>query len=144
MRRETKHGPRLDEGLKAETRSLEQDGREESRSDEGREHEDVPLVDETAERERTELARHLRPSAFPGDRDRLLAAAEEDGAPPHVVEQLRRLPAGVELRTMHELWVALRDPGAARGGREGLRAKTMADPLTEPHSAGERRAPRRA
>ncbi len=45
---------------------------------------------------------------------------------------------------MHELWVALRDPRAASGGRERLRAKTVADPLTEPHSAGERRAPRRA
>lgn len=138
MERDTaKHGPRLDDALKAETRSLGQDGRGESRSDEGREHEDVPLVDETAAQERTEIARHLRPSAFPTDRDGLLAAAEEDGAPAEVLDELRRLPAGVELRTMGEVWVALHDPAAARGGAERLRQEARRDPLAEPRSPGE-------
>jgi hypothetical protein len=134
----TTHGPRLDDALKSEMRALEQGGRHESRSDEGREKEDVPEELETMQQERTELARHLRPSSFPGRRDDLVAAAEEDDAPAEIVARLRRLPENLEYHTMHEVWVALHDPGAAARGRDELREQTVRDPLTSPEPPAER------
>jgi hypothetical protein len=100
-----KHGPRLDEGLKDDTRSIVQGAGGESRADESREQEgpgdgeptpDARLAsvartarqpggvrqsdgqfptDEELEA-RTDLARHLDPSVFPAGRDALLALAE--------------------------------------------------------------------
>jgi hypothetical protein len=40
---------------------------------------------------RSELARFLRPSAFPGDADRLLAVAREEGATNSTIAELERL-----------------------------------------------------
>jgi hypothetical protein len=53
------------------------------------------------------LARHLRPSAFPGDRDALVAAATGEFAPDGVVERLRGLPSGENFTNVEEVWLAL-------------------------------------
>ncbi|HET9070562.1 MAG TPA: DUF2795 domain-containing protein [Acidimicrobiales bacterium] len=66
-----------------------------------------------AARRRPGLAAVLRPSAFPGTRERLLAAAGEEHAPPELLEALGALPGGVSFQRFEEAWEAL------GGGREG-------------------------
>ena len=128
MERETtKHSPRLDDELKRETRSLEQGSPVEARAEEWREHE--PSADAEPDVDarpvgsglgadgveaRRELSRHLRPSAFPADRGRLLAEAEDQSAPEPVREALRQLPDGVTYATVHEVWAALEGHGDVR------------------------------
>jgi hypothetical protein len=46
-------------------------------------------------------------SAFPGDRDALLAEAEENDAPEAVLAALRQLPEGREFATVYDVWEAL-------------------------------------
>jgi Protein of unknown function (DUF2795) len=121
MRESTKHGPKLDDALKHETRPLEQGAPIEARTQESREAEG-PADDERdvdsrtappgalgsdAVEARRELSRHLRSSAFPADRDALLAEAEEQNAPEPLVAVLRSLPAGESYATAHEVWAAL-------------------------------------
>jgi hypothetical protein len=122
MRRtSTKHGPRLDDAMQAETRPLEQGAPAEPRVEEWREHE--PLDDGTDEPEssedrttalgddpaqaRRELSRHLRLGVFPADRDTLVAEAVSQHAPPAVLAVLRTLPQGESYATVHEVWAAL-------------------------------------
>jgi Protein of unknown function (DUF2795) len=81
-----KHGPRLDEELQHETRSLERG---------------APLA------ARVEEARFLTPSAFPVDREALLADAEGNHAPAEVLERLRALPAGRTFQNVQDVWRAL-------------------------------------
>jgi hypothetical protein len=57
--------------------------------------------------ERSEIARFLGISAFPGDRDSLVAAALEHQATDHVLAELRRLPAGETYRNVQEVVSAL-------------------------------------
>jgi Protein of unknown function (DUF2795) len=137
MRESTKHGPRLDDALKAETRSLEQGSPIEARVEESREKEgpgdsdrDVDFT--TAQpgalgsdpvEARRELSRHLRPSTFPAHRDALVAEAESQEAPGAVLEALRRLPSGAGFRNVHEVWAALE-------GHADVRAAAAKDPLT--------------
>jgi hypothetical protein len=116
----TKHCPRLDDELKKEVGSLTHGAPTESRKEEWREQEgaaegerepssrtaDPSRLGPDAESARTELSRHLRLSAFPGDRDALLAEAEENNAPQPVLAALRGLPEG-RFETVYDVWEAL-------------------------------------
>lgn len=89
-----KHGPRVDEEMARAAEPLERGEPTEARAQELRDAEaeraapapadpgaagDAPLARGMA---RAELARHLRPSAFPGEREDLLRAARDGEAPP--------------------------------------------------------------
>ncbi|HEU4448505.1 MAG TPA: DUF2795 domain-containing protein [Gaiellaceae bacterium] len=140
----TKHGPRADDELAAETEAIERGSPVEPRVQEGREkegggEEDRDVDARTARggslgadevEARRELSRHLRLGAFPADRARLLAEAEEADAPAAVLAALRRLPADAEYGTVHEVWVALEDPSAA-DDRDALRSRAAAEPLSD-------------
>lgn len=130
-RESTKHGSRVDDELKHETRPLEQGAPVDPRSREAREAEppgddDRDVDGRTAPpgslgsdpvAARRELSRFLRLSAFPAaDREALLAEAESQSAPAHVLAALQELPAGETYDTVHEVWAALAgydDPDAA-------------------------------
>jgi len=117
-----KHSPRIDEELDHETRSLQQGAPIESRVEEFREQEgpgeDQPtpephLTEATASLDlddaeaRSEIARYLDPSGFPGDRDGLLDNAEANNATEVVLERLQALPAGRTYEGMPDVWAAL-------------------------------------
>jgi hypothetical protein len=120
-----RHGPRLDEELQRETRSLEQGAPVEARVEEAREQEgpadgeptpDARLVggrgtaaslDLDDAEARADLARFLTPSAFPADREALLADAAGNQAPEVVMERLRALPAGRTYENVQDVWGAL-------------------------------------
>jgi hypothetical protein len=120
-----KHSPRVDEQLDHDTRSLTQGAPVESRVEEHREQEgpgeDQPTPDarltggratatsldlDDAET-RADIARFLTPSAFPADREALLADAESNQAPAGVVERLTALPAGRDFENVQDIWSAL-------------------------------------
>ena len=120
-----KHSPRVDEQLDHDTRSLRQGAPVESRVEELREQEgpgeDQPTPDahltggrataasldlDDAEA-RADIARFLTPSAFPADREALLADAEGNHAPATVVERLQALPAGRAYENVQDIWGAL-------------------------------------
>ena len=120
-----KHSPRVDEQLDHDTRSLRQGAPVESRVEEHREQEgpgeDQPTPDarltggrataasldlDDAEA-RADIARFLTPSAFPADREALLADAEGNHAPATVVERLQALPAGRAYENVQDIWGAL-------------------------------------
>ena len=120
-----KHSPRVDEQLDHDTRSLQQGAPVESRVEEHREQEgpgeDQPTPDarltggratagsldlDDAEA-RADIARFLTPSAFPADREALLADAEGNHAPATVVERLQALPAGRAYENVQDIWGAL-------------------------------------
>ena len=120
-----KHSPRVDEQLDHDTRSLTQGAPVESRVEEHREQEgpgeDQPTPDarltggrataasldlDDAEA-RADIARFLTPSAFPADREALLADAEGNHAPATVVERLQALPAGRAYENVQDIWGAL-------------------------------------
>jgi hypothetical protein len=104
-------GPERDEQRKHETRGLVQGGRG-TRAEEWHDPEpageDQPTgdtgivpddrrsapagMDPEDVEERSEIARFLGRSAFPGDRDSLLRIAERNSAPDQVLAELRRLP----------------------------------------------------
>jgi hypothetical protein len=138
QRQSTKHGPLRDELLKKEAELLER-GAEEPRAQESRVHETLrdedarptapaddfhatggtpPGMDPSDVRGRSELARRLQPSAFPADRDRLLASTEETAAPDWIVEALRALPAGRRYHNVQEVWLAM------GGGTEDVRHRS--------------------
>jgi hypothetical protein len=52
---------------------------------------------------RAELTRHLPPSEFPADRERLLAHARAHRAPDSVIDTVSRLPKGREFQTLGEI-----------------------------------------
>jgi Protein of unknown function (DUF2795) len=137
-RETTKHGPRMDDALAAEIEPLERGAPIEPRSREDLEKEG-PADDERDVDSRTappgslgsdpvearrELSRHLRASVFPADRYALFAEANSQRAPEAVLDPLRRLPAGKEFRTVHEVWAAL-------DGYEDVRDAAAHEPLTE-------------
>jgi hypothetical protein len=120
-----KHGPRVDEELDRETRSLQQGAPVESRVEEHREQEgpgdDQPTPDarltggrataasldlDDAET-RADIARFLTPSTFPADREALLADAQGNQAPAGVLERLQALPAGRAYENVQDVWGAL-------------------------------------
>jgi len=120
-----KHGPRLDDDLHDDTRSLEQGAPVEARVEEEREQEgpadDQPTpearlaggrataasLDLDDAEARADLARFLNPSTFPADRAALLADATGMKAPAVVLERLQALPAGRTFQNVQEVWVAL-------------------------------------
>jgi hypothetical protein len=103
----TKHGPRLDEALKQEIRSLEQGGSDESRAEPWLTHEapERPAQDDVEARRR--LSAHLRLSVFPAERDALVAEAREQRAPDDLVLSLQALPAGRAYATVYEVHAEL-------------------------------------
>ena len=108
-----KHAQRLDDAMAADTRSMTQGAPIEARDrderlQEGGEGPEAITPHGVDERDgRSELARHLRPSAFPGDREALLAVARDEDAPGAVLEALRVLPEGVEFANVEAVWEAL-------------------------------------
>jgi hypothetical protein len=58
-------------------------------------------------RQRSEIARYLRPSLFPAGSDQLAGGARDAGAPDWVIGALRRLPRNVVFRNVEEVWRAL-------------------------------------
>ena len=118
-------GPGLDEYLKQETRGLVQGGHS-TRAEEWRDPEpageDQPTGDriypedrrgnpegmtQTDVDERTDIARSLGTSAFPGTRDELVAVAAENEATDHVLSLLRSLPAGQTFENVQDVATAL-------------------------------------
>jgi uncharacterized protein DUF2795 len=120
-----KHSPRLDEELDHETRSLQQGSPVESRVEEFREQEgpgdgqptpDARLtggrataasLDLDDAEARADIARFLTASAFPADRETLLADAEDNHALEAVLERLRALPEGRVYENVQDVWGAL-------------------------------------
>jgi Protein of unknown function (DUF2795) len=124
-----KHAQRLDDAMAADTRSMTQGAPIEARERDDRLQEGgegpegvTRLRGPNAgadpglgldERDgRSELARHLRPSAFPGDREALVAVALDENAPGAVLDALRALPDGMVFENVEAAWEAL------GGGRE--------------------------
>jgi hypothetical protein len=110
-----KHSQRLDDALAADTRSIVQGAPIEARDSDERLQEggEAPEAGPGPgrgldERDgRSELARHLRPSVFPGDREGLLAVARDENAPGAVLDALAVLPQGVEFGNVEAVWEAL-------------------------------------
>jgi hypothetical protein len=137
-RESTKHGPKLDDALKNETRPLEQGASLESRVEESREAEGPGDFDRDVDARtaspgalgsdsveaRRELSRHLRLSVFPAGRAELLAEAEEQDAPEPVLAVLRTLPNDAAFETVHEVWAALE-------GYDDPREAAAHEPLSE-------------
>ena len=123
----SKHGPRVDEQMAAETRGPVQGGRtEEWREPEpsGEDQPEASLVPSpdageaggsptgmtAEERERrSRLGRFLRRSVFPADRPTLIDEARENNAPEDMVATLGRLPDGVTYQTVAEVWAGIVD-----------------------------------
>jgi Protein of unknown function (DUF2795) len=120
-----KHGRLLDEELQHETEGLVRSGRS-TRAEEFRDPEPAGEDQPTGDRiypedrrgnpegmtqddvdERADIARNLGTSAFPGDRDQLVAIAEENEATDHVVGLLRSLPAGETFENVQDVARAL-------------------------------------
>lgn len=117
-----KHGPRLDEDLKRDTRGGEE-ARVPDSDDDGEApratRDEVPapvgdLVYEPDLDERSELTRFLEPSVFPAGREQILASAEGNFAPERIVERLRELPEGERFANVQAMWRALGGPTEQR------------------------------
>jgi Protein of unknown function (DUF2795) len=116
MERSSEHGPRIDEDLDRLTQSVTRGAPVESRADEEREQEGPadgePVPDAVIHRAgddfewRSEIARHLEPSAFPASRDEIIRVARRERAPEDVVGWLERLPDG-HYDTVEAVWEAL-------------------------------------
>jgi hypothetical protein len=129
LERSDKHGPRVDDALAGETEPIERTGHT-GRAEEWREPEpvgdDQPQVDRAPDTAltggtpdgmsaddvegRAELARFLRPSAFPADAAQLLRIARDEGATDSVLGELGRLSkagGGQAFETVQDVWRAL-------------------------------------
>jgi uncharacterized protein DUF2795 len=111
----THHSPRMDDELERETESLVRGSPVESRAEEWRQQEgpaegepgpDAHVSVDDIEL-RSLLAISLRPSAFPGNRDRLVTVAQEERAEDRVLGWLQSLPADVEFVNVEQVWEAL-------------------------------------
>lgn len=130
QRANSKHGRWLDDALERETEDLIRSGRP-SRTEEWREPEPVEgehlhlavppdhqpgapygMTAADAER-RSDIARYLPPSAFPADRDMLLAYLARETAPDDISDAIGSLPAGRQFRTIGEVVRALGIPTEA-------------------------------
>ena len=123
MERESvKHSSRVDEAMGNDVASLLHGAPEESRAQESRLQEDPDVgpgirpeaheapglgISEDDATARADLARHVATAAFPARRDHLIFAAEENNAPPAVVDRLRSLPDDEEYPTIQAVWAAL-------------------------------------
>jgi hypothetical protein len=111
----TRHSARVDEELEGEVESLTRGAPVEARAEEWR------LMEPAAEGEpnpdgmtsvddvelRSLIAVSLRPSAFPGDRARMLEVAREEHAEERVLEWLETLPDDQQFETVQSVWEAL-------------------------------------
>lgn len=131
MQRGDKHGPRLDDAMAGETEAISRGGHtgraEESREPEpsGEGQPDVDYAPDTtlsggtpdgmtpADVEgRAELARFVRPSAFPATAADLARVAREEGATDRVLGELERLRSGSggaerRFENVQDVWQAL-------------------------------------
>jgi hypothetical protein len=97
METSDKHSPRLSDDLTKDTRAGHQELRELAP--------DVALTDNDAEA-RSELARHLEPSAFPARTEQLIDVAKENFATDAVIDLLETLPDRV-YDNVQEVWETL-------------------------------------
>jgi hypothetical protein len=110
-----KVSPRVDEQLEKETDALQRGSPVSSRAEDFREQEgsgeDEPDTDARPTvgpaEARADLARHLQPSVFPADRERLLKSALEMNAPESMLSLLEGVPDGREFSNVQEVWEAL-------------------------------------
>lgn len=129
------HGPRVDESLADSADALTRGYPPESRADPAREQEapadDEPTPDSRIHgdrgltrdgdlpidevNDRSELARHLRPSVFPAHRDELVATARREAAPEQLLTRLRTLPSGTRYENVADVWSALGGDAERRG-----------------------------
>jgi hypothetical protein len=125
MERNTKHGFRVDDEMSSETESLTRGAPIESRVEEWREAEpsgeDQPVADGILNGDardtqgmghdelelRSELAKRLRKSAFPANRQVLEDVAVEEQAPGPILDLLRRLPDNRTFENTQQVWEAL-------------------------------------
>ena len=116
MDESTKHSPRIDEQLKheeagdrAEERLRHQGPTEDEHlPPEGARPDLDDVVDLSGVEERSDIARFLEPSRFPGNREDLLGAAHEHHAPVHVLETLNELPDDATVYgNVQQVWEAL-------------------------------------
>lgn len=114
-RQSDKHSPRVDDEMAHDVRSMLQGSPIESRAQEQRLQEDgvTAREPETVIDLRADVARVLRPSAFPGDRSALLQVATDENAEDRLVDLLRTLPDGLTYETFEEAWEKIRPGGAA-------------------------------
>jgi hypothetical protein len=108
----------MDEELRRQTESVERGAPVDSRADEEREEaapgDDEPVPDERLQggrpegadqaEARSDLARFLQPSAFPADREGLLASAGETNAPAEVIRALKTLPPTKLYDNVQSVW----------------------------------------
>ena len=132
----THHSARVDEELHKETESLlrgspveacAQDWRRMEPPADGEPLPDAHVTVDDVEL-RSLLATSLRPSAFPGDRARLLAVAEQEHAEDRILEWLGSLPATQTFPNVEAVWEAL------GGARERRDASTEPEPAPAPSS----------
>jgi hypothetical protein len=138
MERNSKHSFRVDDAMAAETDSLTRGAPIESRVEEWREAEpsgeDQPVADGILNGDaretngsighdelelRSELAKRLRKSAFPANRQTLEEIAAEEQAPGPILDLIRRLPDGRTFENTADIWTALGGHVEHRGGVGG-------------------------
>ena len=126
QRRSDKHNPRIDAELAADTAAVTHGAPVAGRAREDLRQEDpgeiyaanaalepgVPpgMTPDDVEM-RSELARALRPAAFPANRERLLEVAEEEHASQGLIAVLRQLPGDRRFDVVEEVVEALGDHG---------------------------------
>jgi hypothetical protein len=133
MERSSEHGRRIDEAMKSETASLQRGAPIESRVEEWREAEpsgedqpvpdgilngdarDVPWLGHDEVELRAEIAKRLRVSAFPANRQQLEDVAIDEQAPGHILDLLRRLPDGRVFANTQDVWRAIGGSVEERG-----------------------------
>jgi hypothetical protein len=122
-----KHGPRSDDALEKDTRSMVQGAPGESRAEEFREQEGPGQQEPTPDARlhgdrgmtpegtlaadeieaRSEIARHIPGAVFPGTRNELLQGAREMHAPDAILRQIASLPEGRTFENVQDVWTAL-------------------------------------
>jgi hypothetical protein len=76
---------------------------------------------------RSLLAISLRPSAFPGDRARLLAVAEQEHAEDRILEWLGSLPSTQTFPNVEAVWETL---GGAKEQRDAPKPEARSEPVS--------------
>jgi hypothetical protein len=111
----TRHSARVDEELEREVESLTRGAPVEARAEEWRQMEPAAEGEPNPDgitsvndvELRSLLAVSLRPSAFPGDRARMLEVAREEHAEDRVLAWLESLPNDEQFETVQSVWEAL-------------------------------------
>jgi hypothetical protein len=139
--RSVQHGQRIDDAMDGDVEGLVRGAPvgTHARDDLDPELADTPVVgpelgDDEEHLEviqRSDLARYLRPSAFPGDAQTLLAVAREEHAPDGVLVQLEALARDAVYRTIAEVWEGL---GHETEHRDGVDRPVETEPEPAPES----------